>query len=1315
MKLIKRWIKIGSVILGKRFFVLFLFSVFGLLFMNPNQKEAEGTGWSGNYYNNKTMTGTPVVSEPTNLRFNWKKGNPVKGIGVNDFSARFEKNITVSNSNRNYFLHTYADDGIRMYLDNKLYIDNWNKSAGQYISKAVTDLQSGSHLAKTEYYEGGSNAVLFADIIPFDSWIGYFYNNTERKGSPEDALIYSPTGGKDLSFNNGYNKPNVKNIGKDNFSMKLFTYKNLEAGQYVINLKSDNGVEVYIDDKQVMKKAKTGEENILVNISNGAQGTVHSIRIEYVKKTGGSYLDFSINPLNEEISADNWMAAYYNNTNLTGTGNVFGGKSSSSKINRIFYNWGNGAPNNKTNSNNFSASYYKLLGKTDYFVHTIADDGISVSLNGKSLFDRWSSSSGAETKGLITGLQSSGSVLKVNYLEKSNKAFVSADALPFGQWVGYYYANESLKGLPANKQIIKGDQNGAFSFDIGYNAPISGVPKNNYTAKFVTAMKLTAGEYMINSIADDGIRVYVDDKLVLDRWGKGNSAKDVVKFTVSDFQNQDASTKNVHWIKVEYLEKGGKSKLDFNLKPLDQSLTTTSWLNIFYPNKNASGNGKLLGATSTIQNNWGKNSPMAGIPANGFSASFLKKIAGNQDYFVSTFADDGVRVKVDGNTVLNRWKNSSGTYDKALITNLNANQHTIQTDYYDNNGNANVFADVQSLGNWIAYYYNNKNVSGVPVTSNVINNSNSMTLTQNYGKNAPAAKVNKEEFSARYVTAKKLDAGEYVIRGLSDDGIRVYIDGQLVIDQWEKGTYREKATKVKISDTNSGNIHWLEVQYFDNKNTAKFQMSLIPYKESNLVDSSGWYAEYYPKIIGANELPSFKLSDKAKPVIVGGKNSLQKISDIDFDWGKGTPDKSLGTDKFSAIYKKTFDITENTNYNFTVSADDGVILEIDGEKVIDSWKSSAGGKREAIGHYLSKGKHTFVLKYYENTGNASISFEMKKSKAVFTTYNYLSYSLDEAVSIQAKLKAQTDKKYKAYLREDAFSYVSSYSNYGLIASGTWNVRGGTSVNDWSIGSFSKGDKVTIVSKKGKDSSGKYWYEVDYYKYYDEIAAATSEMPAKYRLSYNTWVNAGPSDIEYYLEPNNFIKDDKQKLQFLLLSTSASISEKEVNDKILKGKGILAGQADSFVEAGKTYGVNEIYLISHALLETGNGTSKLATGVKVSSVDGKAVTPKTVYNMYGIGAFDSSALKSGSEYAYKQGWFTPEKAIIGGAKFIGENYINNSTYKQDTLYKMRWNTNKPGSHQYATDIGWASKQVSRMKSLYDMLDSYRMYLEVPRYK
>ena len=201
--------------------------------------------------------------------------------------------------------------------------------------------------------------------------------------------------------------------------------------------------------------------------------------------------------------------------------------------------------------------------------------------------------------------------------------------------------------------------------------------------------------------------------------------------------------------------------------------------------------------------------------------------------------------------------------------------------------------------------------------------------------------------------------------------------------------------------------------------------------------------------------------------------------------------------------------------------------------------------------------------------------------------------------------------------------------------------------------------------------------------------------------------------EYVKPVNSF---PREMYQFLVLSGTSGISVKDLNNALV-GKGILEGRGQAFIDAGKQHNVNELYLLSHALLETGNGKSKLATGILVDKVDGKAVTPKVVYNMFGIGAFDSDPLRLGSERAYKEGWFTPEAAIVGGAKFISSSYINNPKYKQDTLYKMRWNPISPGSHQYATDIGWAAKQVKNIDSMMGMFaqsSSISLKFDIPKY-
>ena len=192
-----------------------------------------------------------------------------------------------------------------------------------------------------------------------------------------------------------------------------------------------------------------------------------------------------------------------------------------------------------------------------------------------------------------------------------------------------------------------------------------------------------------------------------------------------------------------------------------------------------------------------------------------------------------------------------------------------------------------------------------------------------------------------------------------------------------------------------------------------------------------------------------------------------------------------------------------------------------------------------------------------------------------------------------------------------------------------------------------------------------------------------------------WVNASLEDIKYYMNPNNFI-NDVSKYMFMKLNYVNGIPMSVINE-VIQGRGILSGKGNAFLEGAKKYNVNVMYLLSHARLETGNGTSTLSNGVLVTEVDGVPVEPRVVYNMYGVGAIDSDPLRGGSEYAYKQGWFTPELAISEGASWISKNYINSTKYNQNTLYKMRWNMSSTsiGWHQYASDIAWAEKQARIM--------------------
>ncbi|MDJ1090611.1 N-acetylglucosaminidase [Macrococcus caseolyticus] len=209
-----------------------------------------------------------------------------------------------------------------------------------------------------------------------------------------------------------------------------------------------------------------------------------------------------------------------------------------------------------------------------------------------------------------------------------------------------------------------------------------------------------------------------------------------------------------------------------------------------------------------------------------------------------------------------------------------------------------------------------------------------------------------------------------------------------------------------------------------------------------------------------------------------------------------------------------------------------------------------------------------------------------------------------------------------------------------------------------------------------------------------------------------WKAATRKQIDTYMNIDKLTDDSAQQYQFLNLSKTQKIHPATL-DKLLKGKGILNNEGTSFARASRLHDVNEIYLINHALLETGKGKSKLAEGVAVDAKGRVGKGNKKYYNFFGIGAYDHDPVNEAAKYAFKHGWDTPEKAIVGGAKFIKAEFLNDEA--QATLYGMRFNPVNPGHHQYATDVRWAHHNARSIADDYKKLKLRGKYFTTYAYK
>lgn len=203
-----------------------------------------------------------------------------------------------------------------------------------------------------------------------------------------------------------------------------------------------------------------------------------------------------------------------------------------------------------------------------------------------------------------------------------------------------------------------------------------------------------------------------------------------------------------------------------------------------------------------------------------------------------------------------------------------------------------------------------------------------------------------------------------------------------------------------------------------------------------------------------------------------------------------------------------------------------------------------------------------------------------------------------------------------------------------------------------------------------------------------------------------------------LNPANFAVGSNGYYQFAVIGEgySGQVSTAQLNNYISSTSsgrsGKLVGLGSTFIKAAKTYNLNEVYLLSNAILESGWGTSQLASGYYYAggTIDGKKYPAGTYYNFFGIGAYDNSALSGGRKMAIIQGWNSREKAVLGAAKWISNNYVNPTVAsgavsgKQNTLYKMKWDINRAVKekavwHQYATGREWATSIASVMGGCY----------------
>lgn len=138
-----------------------------------NPTPISSTGFKGEYWNLSDISNPSIPSRSSDLsridneiNFDWQSGSPDAKISSDQFIARWVKSQNFDAGT--YRFTTVSDDGVRLWIDNNLIIDQWSDHASQ-TNTASVQLNAGVHAIKMEYYENGGGAVAKLNFTKADT------------------------------------------------------------------------------------------------------------------------------------------------------------------------------------------------------------------------------------------------------------------------------------------------------------------------------------------------------------------------------------------------------------------------------------------------------------------------------------------------------------------------------------------------------------------------------------------------------------------------------------------------------------------------------------------------------------------------------------------------------------------------------------------------------------------------------------------------------------------------------------------------------------------------------------------------------------------------------------------------------------------------------------------------------------------------------------------------------------------------------------------------------------------------------------------
>jgi glucose/arabinose dehydrogenase len=490
----------------------------------------------------------------------------------------------------------------------------------------------------------------------------------------------------------------------------------------------------------------------------------------------------------------------------------------------IDFLWSTNAPDPAVPADNFSARWSgtRHFATGRYAFTTATDDGVRLYLDGQLVIDGWRDQSGYAYT-YVADLVEGDHALVMEYYDNAVDATAKLSwettiDQPDSAWTGRFWNTPGAGSSPTIPLTTPGLilTEAAIDHEWGDGSPGLGIGADHFAARWTKSALLPGGVYQVVVTGDDGVRFIVDGQRVIDQWVDQGATTSTVTLSLA------AGT---HPMSFEYYENGGGAVAKASLTKIGELPPATGWHGEFWN----SGVTEIPSAdpvytvdTSEIDYSWGDGSPSPAIDTDNFVARFTRTVMlPGGTYTFSGASDDGIRLKVDGVTVLEKWRDQNEAFSVDAV--IAAGQHELTVEYFEHGAGALLALRYLRSGTappqptWTTRFYPNTTLAGQPALIR-----GDQEINFDWGSGSPSPGIPSDEFSARWTKEVSFAQGTHRFTATADDGVRVMVDGVVIIDAWSD----HPPTTYTADLTLTSGPHTITVEYYEHGGGALMRLAV---------------------------------------------------------------------------------------------------------------------------------------------------------------------------------------------------------------------------------------------------------------------------------------------------------------------------------------------------------------------------------------------------------------------------------------------------------------------------------------------------------